>query len=58
VFSPPTLAMGPFLYLTISMTSPPWFSFMDGEMTMAKWLWLSLAWIWCGWWNGGQWNKG
>jgi hypothetical protein len=23
--------MGPFLYLTISMTSPPWFSFMGDE---------------------------
>jgi hypothetical protein len=31
IFSPPTLAMGPFLYLTINMTSPPWFSFMGDE---------------------------
>jgi hypothetical protein len=23
--------MGPFLYLTINMTSPPWFSFMGDE---------------------------
>ncbi len=34
MFSPPTLAMGPFLYLMINMISPPWFSFMGSEMTM------------------------
>jgi hypothetical protein len=36
--------MGPFLYLTISMTSPPWFSFMGGEMTMV-FIAMNMMWV-------------